>query len=94
MRIWNLQTGEQTGRLILDSPAEALALSDSNLLAVGTRDEVRVYDANSRSHLVNLVGLTGRVMAVDISPDGSIVAAGSLNGDIGVWDLTSYAEAP
>lgn len=93
VRIWNLQTGEQTGRLHLESPAEALAISDNDLLAVGTREEVRLYDANSRAQLVNLVGLNGRVVAVDISPDGSIVVAGSLLGDIGVWDLTSYAEA-
>jgi len=50
---------------------------------------VHVDLSMTMSRKVNLDGLSGKVLAIDFSPDSAIIAASSRNGDLILWDVAN-----
>jgi WD40 repeat protein len=90
LEIWDVASEKVSLRLPYSPPnVTALAFSpDGTRLAVGSNDEVRVFDAGSGAELLVLRGHRGSV-AVDkvvFSPDGSMLASWADDGTR-VWAL-------
>ena len=60
---------------------------DGARLAVVSRVGVRLYDAHTGTEVDLLQGHTGWVSSVSFSPDGSLLASGSYDGTILLWDV-------
>lgn len=81
-------TGAPEELLIRPGKVHALAFLDDNLLSVGgTRDEIRVWDTDTRSPRAVLKGHTGAVAALAASADGRRLVSGSFDTTVRVWDL-------
>jgi WD40 repeat protein len=49
--------------------------------------EARIWDAATGREIGILVGHTDAVRAVDFSPDGDLLATGSMDGSVRIWDV-------
>jgi WD40 repeat protein len=98
LRMWNASgDGKQVRQLAGHSkPVFKVALHDdakSPLLATCSADgTVRLWNPTNGQALKTLTGHTDWVYAVAISPDGSLVAAGSWNGEVRVWKVADGKE--
>lgn len=64
-------------------------VADSNLFVTAGHDKhVKVWSLDSMSLKTDLVGHTGYVSTVTVSPDGSLCASGGKDGVAMLWDLT------
>ena len=77
---------------------------DGTLLAIGTRwvrgesggtaveyegRAVELWDVASRQRIATLTGHKGNVLSVSFSPDGTLLASGSMDRTVGLWDVAS-----
>jgi serine/threonine protein kinase len=58
---------------------------DGNTIILGTTSGIFMYDAQSRG-LIRFIDTQFDVMVMVTSPDGSQIAAGSSNSQLGIWD--------
>jgi WD40 repeat protein len=88
---WALPEGGEPRRVHNDSRKHFTALAyhpNGRLLFVTSNDEtVHAFDTNSLERVNRYTWQLSRLSAVAVSPDGTLAAAGSLNGDVVVWDL-------
>lgn len=72
----------------------SLAISpDSRLLAAGSYDQsVRVYDLSRQQEVSTLEGHDGPVERLCLSPNGHLLASGSIDG-VRIWDLRKMSKA-
>lgn len=74
--------------LIRPGKVHSLAFLDDRHLAVGgTRNEIQLWDTETRSPRTTLRGHTGTVAAMAASADGRRLASGSFDATVRVWDL-------
>jgi serine/threonine protein kinase/WD40 repeat protein len=87
LEIWDVASEKLSLRLSYSPPNATVAFSpDGTRLAVGSADEVRVFDAGSGAELLVLRGHRGSVDKVVFSPDGSMLASSADDGTR-VWAL-------
>jgi WD40 repeat protein len=88
---WPLPAGGEPRRVHNDSRKHFTALAyhpNGRLLFVTSNDEtVHVFDTHSLDRANRYTWQLDRLSAVVVSPDGTLAAAGSANGDVVVWDL-------
>ena len=98
VRWWRVDNGREVGEPIQVKEAEirAAALSpDRKWLVCGLRrldggkGNVRVWDAKTRKKVLDVEGHTNTVLSVDISPDSTQFATGSLDYFAYVWCITT-----
>ena len=53
---------------------------------------MKVWNAATGAEILSLVGHTGRVRGLDFSPDGGMIATGSLDGTIRIWSAVDGSE--
>ena len=97
VRLWDTETGamRQTAEpqkgvwkvAFYPNGKRFAAASSSNSNPV-----VRVYETDSMREILTLANHTKRVRAVDVSPDGKLIASGSLDGNIIIWNAETGAE--
>ncbi|MBL8182370.1 MAG: protein kinase [Blastocatellia bacterium] len=69
---------------------------DSKKMAVAASSAanalVKVYDAETSREILTLTGHSKRVRAVDVSSDGKLIASGSQDGTVRIWDAATGQE--
>ncbi|MFT3744616.1 MAG: protein kinase [Pyrinomonadaceae bacterium] len=75
---------------------KAAYFPDSKRVAVtassASNPVVKVFDAGTSSELLTISGHTKRVRAVDVSPNGKLIATGSQDRTVRVWDAETGTE--
>ena len=92
VRIWDPAGANLITLYWTSVPALSVAVSDDTTLAVGLNNGfIKVWDAKRKGN--GLRGSGGAVHSVAISPGGSILASGSEDGIVRLWDLTKDSSA-
>lgn len=89
--VWSLPEGGDPRLVQNDNRKHFTALSyhpDGRRLFVTSNDEtVQVFDTDSLARVGRYTWKLDKLSAVAVSPDGTLAAAGSANGDVVLWDL-------
>jgi WD40 repeat protein len=89
--VWSLPTGGPPRLAQNDNRKHFTALAyhpNGRLLFVTSNDKtVHVFDTRSLDRVNRYTWNIDKLSAVAVSPDGTLAAAGSANGDVVVWDL-------
>ena len=86
--LWDVKTGNRLTTVIgYTQPIRALAFSaDSKTLASGDGNEIRLWNVNTRNRIGNFDAAES-VDALAFSPDGKMIACGTEDGQIQIWNL-------
>ncbi len=86
--LWNASSGSEVRILILAQPVTCMAFStDGTMLALGTGNDIQVYEVSSGTLLATLSGHSGLPMAVAFSPDGYSLASAAQDNQIILWQV-------
>jgi hypothetical protein len=94
VRLWEVATGEERGRLSghMDRVGGVAYSPDGRLLATASWDQsARIWDAATGRELASLVGHRDWVAALAFAPDGRSLVTGSRDTTALVWDLSPHA---
>ena len=88
-----IRPGPDGWRFIFSSLSDALALSpDGTTLAIAEGNDIRLFRADDLTPIAELVGHTDLVKSLEFSPDGSILASGSMDRTVRIWDTATGTE--
>ena len=62
---------------------------DGNVLAVACREHIQFWDLFSWECQLTLMGHESDILALAFSGDGNLLASGTENGEIGIWNASS-----
>ena len=85
---WNLPEGA-IARLGKGGINEIAYSPDGNRLAVASRIGVWLYDTHTGAEGALFTGHTDEVISVSFSPDGSMLASGSLDKTVRLWEVST-----
>jgi len=89
--LFNLNSGEALWEI--DCPAECGAINrDGTVLALGWKENIYLWDLYSGRLLRQFQGHTKYVSSVAISANGKIIASGSWDRTVRLWDVTRGGE--
>lgn len=86
--LWHLPEGAKR-RLGKGKINEVRYTADGMHIAVASSIGIWFYEAQRGKELDLLTGHTGGVSSIDFSPDGKILASGSSDGTICLWDFSA-----
>jgi WD40 repeat protein len=88
--IWEVATGKLLRRLQGPPPPISAGVISPHHLAIGAQQEnvVRLYDLQSGRES-QLMGHKGRVRGLAFTPDGTMLASGSVDGTIRLWNTAN-----
>lgn len=96
VRIWNLaagtfvETAEQKGawRVSFFPDGKRFAVASSS----NSNPVVKIYETATAKELFALTGQTKRIRALDVSPNGKLIATGNQEGNLIIWNAETGAE--
>ncbi|OJA12196.1 hypothetical protein AZE42_03934 [Rhizopogon vesiculosus] len=104
IRIWRLEDGREMKKWVVKHSVHALVISRNGIHVVSAEGDYPQHDSDQMDYWQLWVrdAETGRVIAgplnghittiktLDISPDGGILASGSSDGTVILWDTTTW----
>ena len=95
IRLWDVNRQTEIGVLRghIDQIRDVTFSPDGRWLAsAGDRDDrtVRIWDVERLTEVRKLVGHSDGVYAVAFNPSGTLLASGAVDGDIRLWDTTTW----
>lgn len=95
-RIWNLangtfvETAEQKGawRVSFFPDGSRFAVASSS----NSNPIVKIYETATAREIFTLTGHAKRIRALDVSPDGNLIATGNQEGNLIIWNAETGAE--
>ncbi len=93
--VWDTQ-GQVTQKYEVDAPVSALAVSSTNMLAIGAEyGSITVYNLNDTNEPYNsLQGNGGAIRSLAWSSDGNSFAAGDDSGQVSLWNVSTMDNGP
>jgi WD40 repeat protein len=86
--LWNAASGSEVRILILEQAVSCMTFSaDGSMLAVGSGNNILVYEVSSGSLLVTLSGHSSLPMALAFSPDGYSLASAGQDSQLILWQV-------
>lgn len=96
VNLWNVETKELLAKAEQKGAWKIAFYPDGKRLAVSSSSNseplVKIYSSEDLSEMMVLKGHKKRVRAIDVSPDGKVIATGSLDGDLIFWNAESGTE--
>jgi eukaryotic-like serine/threonine-protein kinase len=97
VRTWNIEKGETTmPNVEMKGAWKCAYFPDSKRFAVAasaaSNPFVKVFEVETGKEILTLSGHTKRIRAVDVSPDGKMIATGSLDGTARIWNAETGEE--
>lgn len=93
IQLWNLETGKELGTVKLESGGYPLSLSPSgHLLAFGNKPGICVWDIQKSQQIQSFEGHSDSINTIIFSPDSQIVASGSWDSSIKLWNIRTGLE--
>lgn len=97
VRLWDTRTGAMRQTDEAQKGAWKVAFyPDGKRFAVASSSNsnpvIKIYETASMRPILTLENHTKRVRAVDVSPDGKLIASGGMDGNIIIWNAETGAE--
>ncbi|MDI1480468.1 WD40 repeat domain-containing protein [Polyangium sp. y55x31] len=93
VRVWNIETGQIVREETLPAAASSFAMSpDGSRVAVDVGKTIRVIPLATNEPIREFAGHTGNIRALAFSPDGKLLASGSHDHTVRLWNVTSGLE--
>jgi WD40 repeat protein len=95
VRLWNLATGAERGRLVGHTAKVwtiAWSADSRRLLTGGDDGSVRLWNMQTGTELIRCLGHQGRIWTVALSPDGQRALSGGADRSVRLWDVASGQE--
>ncbi|MDE0299271.1 MAG: hypothetical protein OXN17_11605 [Candidatus Poribacteria bacterium] len=93
VELWEVKSQRLLDSLVRDAPdsrVETLAFSpDGKTLASGTSDDIKLWNIETRTHLVTLRGNKNRVAALAVSPEGETLAVREEDDIVNLWAIAT-----
>ncbi len=90
--VWDVAGRKEISQLTQGDVVKALAFLPGGLLAVAGGRTVRIWDAAGGREVKKFPAFRAFVEAIAVSPDGSLLAAGSRDSSVRVWEAGSWRE--
>jgi len=93
-RIWDVNTGQETLRILHNGPVLAVAFNfDSSLMISGSADKIAyIWEITTKQEVARLEH-DGAVTAAEFSLNGRWVVTGSEDGTVRVWEINKESSA-
>jgi dipeptidyl aminopeptidase/acylaminoacyl peptidase len=103
VKLWDLDTeaarvtlpaagAESTTEKLVEGVTALAFAPDGRTLAVAVDQTVRLWDLATGRLVANLAGHEGKVQCLAYSSDGTLLASGSHNRTVRLWDVTRYRQ--
>jgi WD40 repeat protein len=89
IKLWHLPNGVVTKTITSPEPIAAIALSADGKFLVSTGDDgtIELWSINSGEAIAESIGNQHCIGSLSISPDSRMIAAGTVNGYVILWQL-------